>query len=217
VTTDAQSIATTWAMFGFPDITDGTTTMPGDTLKIAYYDGRAVLNENGTLSEWETLQFHFHAPSEHTVDGTQYDAELHNVFISMDGTNQLLVLGIFLESDGSADGELFDSLQIDDLGDEVEDISLNLMSAVWDRSRDKSAYHYVGSLTTPPCSEGVRFFIQENTKTITPAQLTTINSWWSNLSGFAGGNGNNRNTQPMNARDLYYVSDISVMASYDSS
>lgn len=96
-TSETITLDNYWIYFGFSPVTDSTVTMPGTTLKATYYDGRAILNEDGVLSEWETLQFHFHAPGEHTEDTITYDSEVHIVFQRMDGSGELLVLGRWLD------------------------------------------------------------------------------------------------------------------------
>ncbi len=65
-------------------------------------------------------------------------------------------------------------------------------------------YHYVGSLTNPPCSEVVQWFVINEPQPISQAQLTLFRSRFMDRQAFANGNGNNRNTQALNGRTVYY-------------
>lgn len=65
-------------------------------------------------------------------------------------------------------------------------------------------YHYDGSLTTPPCSEIVQWIVVDDPQPISAAQLKFFTDKWQNNPNFARGFGNNRATQPLNGRQIYY-------------
>eukprot|EP00666_Eupelagonemidae_sp_cell4sb_P015418 gene15418-19021_t len=61
---------------------------------------------------YEALQFHFHFPSEHTVDGVSYDGELHIVHrrVGTSGLDDLLVVGVMLDATDDVASPLLDKL-----------------------------------------------------------------------------------------------------------
>ena len=128
-------------------------------------------------TEWEVIQMHWHAPSEHTVDGSTYPAELHIVHQIRDENardGSLLVVGLFFDTDVSGKGgadEFLDKWDFENLGSgEVTlpvDFFLNEMPK-------RKFWHYEGSLTTPDCTEGVNWYVMENVNKIEQADLDVI-------------------------------------------
>ena len=124
----------------------------GHTIQVNYEPGSTI-----TLGhdEYELLQFHFHTPSEHQVEGHAFPMEGHLVHKNHDG--ELAVVGVFIEEGHS--NPFFESL-IGHLpahgGDEntVSSVHLNAKDLLPD---NQTVYTYSGSLTTPPCSEGVNW------------------------------------------------------------
>merc|ERR550534_1859449 len=109
--------------------------------------------------KFKLVQFHFHVPTEHTFDGKQETLEIHFVHAHMK-TGELAVMGFLFEADDnkSKENPIFDTLKkILPLkqDDERVNMSLNLN----DLEFGGRWCHYDGSLTTPPCSEGVRWFV----------------------------------------------------------
>ena len=156
-------------------------------------------NQVGYELEWapteqsftvDLLQFHFHAPSEHTLDGTSYDLELH--FVHSDrteiGTDKqtYAVIGIFFDTSAGNTENSFIK-QVLDKGQ----IDVNGLLNEVDFS---TAFVYKGSLTTPPCLEAVEFTIVPDIQPISSSQLEAFTSMWSGNATFAGGKGNNRKT-----------------------
>lgn len=68
----------------------------------------------------------------------------------------------------------------------------------------QSFYHYHGSFTTPPCTEGVKFLVMSEVQYITLADMETFNRFWGSNKDFAKGKGNNRVTLPLNDRKVYW-------------
>ncbi len=136
---------------------------------------------------FELMQFHFHAASEHTIDGESFPLEGHFVFKAKDG--RLAVVGVmYREGDSNRlAGEVLEALGDASEGEiEREDIAMML-------PRDKSYHHYLGSLTTPPLTENVEWYVLDTPVTLSRAQIAGFNARYSH---------NNRKVQPLNDRPL---------------
>jgi carbonic anhydrase len=151
-------------------------------------------------------QFHFHAPSEHTVDGTSYPAELHLVHRSQAG--EIAVVAIFVES-SSLPQPLID-LVIETAAGVGEEVPMEypesplelLLDLEPPRATEDDYYTYEGSLTTPPCTENVRWIVFEDIHVI---DLATVELFHDIVGGFPTYEGfadNNRPTQPLNGRKI---------------
>ncbi|MSP23595.1 MAG: carbonic anhydrase family protein [Myxococcales bacterium] len=135
-------------------------------------NGHTVLVENRannyiTIGDkrFELLQFHMHSPSEHTVQGKHSELEIHFVHKSADG--QLAVIGVMFDK-GEPNPvltELWAKLPktVSSEPAAVKSKPVDMASLI---SLAEGFWHYTGSLTTPPCSEGVLFFIQKKTLSI---------------------------------------------------
>lgn len=113
---------------------------------------------------YRLLQFHAHTPSEHTLNGTSYPMEVH--FVHQNDAGELAVVGVMVE-EGSANesyAAVTGALRQDQQSVTVQDLEALLPN-------DLSYYTYPGSLTTPPCTEGVRWIVLEKPITMSPDQL----------------------------------------------
>lgn len=100
-------------------------------------------------------QFHFHHPSEHTINGKHFPAEAHFVHQASDGS--LAVIAVLLEGGGK---NMVFSDSLSNVTDTVgEDVKLGNEDPRDLLPEDLSFYTYRGSLTTPPCSEIVDWVI----------------------------------------------------------
>lgn len=151
---------------------------PGSFLKIPERD----------LS-FELKQFHFHSPSEHTVDGKSFAMEIH--FVHSDTEGGLAVVGVLV--DEGEEHPVLNQLWAfmpESAGDtSQEPIGIeetNLLPPT------REYFSYSGSLTTPPCSEGVRWVVLKTPIQASAGQIATFKE----RMGFA----NNRPVQPVNAR-----------------
>jgi carbonic anhydrase len=136
-------------------------------------------------------QLHFHADSEHTINGQQFPAEMHLVHQADDG--KLAVISLLIEiGDSSVYNHIFD--KIPRLGEEVK-IDLSLESFI---PKNRSRYNYTGSLTTPPCSENVAWLVFKQHLFVPLKQLQKFKAYYSH---------NYRSTQKMYDRQIYFTND----------
>ncbi|WP_243060166.1 carbonic anhydrase [Nocardioides sp. SR21] len=125
----------------------------GHTVQTNLEDGGTMTRDGVTYT---LRQFHFHTPSEHVVGGAAYAAEVHLVHEGEDG--ELAVLGILVE-EGEADPVIEDVLAHapEEGADAVATAEpVDVTSLLPDGRR---TFRYDGSLTTPPCSEGVAWSV----------------------------------------------------------
>jgi carbonic anhydrase len=137
---------------------------------------------------FELLQFHIHAPSEHWVDGEQFMLEVH--FVHQNAGGQLAVVAV-LYNEGEDPVKL--AQYISHIPREVDQpVPFNVQLGELEISGvDKAYYRYNGSLTTPPCSEGVRWYVLKETLTLSTKRRDIFNQ----LIGDDA-----RGPQPINAR-----------------
>jgi carbonic anhydrase len=138
------------------------------------------------------MQFHFHAPSEEAIGGKRYAMDIHLVHQNTSG--QLAVLTVLIEQ-GKKDHPLFNQLWGSLPGaDETRIFDKKPYSAASLLPTDLSYWTFMGSLTTPPCSEGVRWLVLK-----TPIQLSK-----KQIARF-------RKLYPMNARPLQPLNQRAVL------
>jgi len=141
-------------------------------------------------------QYHFHAPSEHTINGEHAELEVH--FVHADGAGQLAVLGVLIE-EGSEDNPVFLSILEDQAptkaGEEkvFSDIKVDVGDYFPDSIEDDDYFMYDGSLTTPPASEGVRWFVCAKPVHLSRRQIDVLKSLYFH---------NNRPVQPVRTRTV---------------
>jgi carbonic anhydrase len=117
---------------------------------------------------YELLDFHFHTPAEHRMNGELAAMELHLVHQS--SASELAVVGILIDEGARNEplGMLFDNLQSlagtdQILGGQIDPAAL--------LPEDHSYYRYAGSRTTPPCQEGIDWFILQERIECSAAQI----------------------------------------------
>ena len=117
---------------------------------------------------FELVQFHFHRPSEERINGKQFDMVAHLVHKDIDG--RLAVVAVLLDR-GSAHPlvqSVWNNLPLEK-GDEVAARATLDMNALLPAER--SYFTYMGSLTTPPCSEGVLWMVMKTPMPVSPEQV----------------------------------------------
>lgn len=167
------------------------------------------MTEYGRTSEWQSKQFHFHQPSEHTINGENLDAEMHMVFKGTTYPDELAVVGLLFKADDDETPNPFlESLMLFELEPkrftEIDEIMVNPEELYFDLP-DTSKYTYIGSLTTPPCSESVTWFVYKEPARISQDQLEQLHRLLSKEKKET--DGNNRNVEPLGSRNLFLVED----------
>ncbi|KAF4137389.1 Eukaryotic-type carbonic anhydrase [Phytophthora infestans] len=150
-------------------------------------------------AQYDLLQFHVHAPSEHTLNGEPLDGEVHFVHSNADGS-ALLVVGVFMEIDPSGNTDPWLEAVIDGIDDVSSTkpamLDLTSYSALIKKSVGRGTfYNYPGSLTTPGCDEIVDWWVVEKPMIISAKDLTRIRE----NQGAIEMNYKNENSRPVQA------------------
>lgn len=159
----------------------------GHTVEAEYMPG-SQLSLNG--NRYTLRQFHFHSPSENTFNGKHFPMEAHLVHSDQDG--HLAVVAVMFNV-GAANPVLSQIWQQPLTSGEVSEMQ-NAVSAGGLLPAEQDYYRYNGSLTTPPCTEGVRWLVMKQPMTLSQQQLSSFQNM---LNG-----PNNRPVQPLNARQI---------------
>jgi len=159
----------------------------GHTIQVNYDSGSAVEVDG---IRYALIQFHFHVPSEHTVGGKPAAAELHLVHRS--ATGRLAVIGVLIEpgAENAALAPLWAHLPAK--AGPVQAVSARINAADL-LPAQRTTYRYDGSLTTPPCSEGVRWIVMTSPITLSQQQINSLTAIL---------HGNNRPVQPLDQRTV---------------
>jgi carbonic anhydrase len=161
----------------------------GHTIQVDVDQG-STLNVSGTV--YHLRQFHYHTPSEHTLDGRQFPLEMHFVHQSDDGRFAVVAA---LVQEGDKNPNLAEVLKHlpEQKGETARPagVVLNLGEALPEVVR---ATTYTGSLTTPPCTEGVTWLVLQGIHAT--ADLAQLNALAERLGD------NHRPVQPRNGRSF---------------
>ena len=160
----------------------------GHTIQVNYAPG-STITING--AKYELKQFHFHKPSEEKIDGKQSDMVAH--LVHKDANGKVAVVAVLLSK--GAENPLIATLWKNvpkEKGHEAE-VAAVTVDVNQLLPKDRGYYTFEGSLTTPPCSEGVRWFVLKSTTTVSAAEVSQFGKVYSM---------NARPTQPLNGREI---------------
>jgi carbonic anhydrase len=159
----------------------------GHTVQVNYDKG-SFMDVDG--QRYDVLQFHYHAPSEHHLNGKAFAAELHVVHKNAEG--KLAVVGILLQegAENAAYQAFLSNLPDHESKEAAKGAKINVAELL---PATHATFRYDGSLTTPPCTEGVRWFVMTTPVNLSHAQLAALEKVFK---------GNNRPVQPLNDRAL---------------
>ena len=126
-------------------------------------------------TRYELQEFHFHHPSEEAVKGKLTDMSVHLVHSSPDG--KLAVIAVRLVMDRGDPNAVMAMLwpHLPATAGKLETIT-DMVNPAGLLPGDRSYWTYTGSLTTPPCTEGVRWFVYQQPVSISNAQLNGFTS-----------------------------------------
>lgn len=121
---------------------------------------------------YDLSQFHFHAPSEHSIDKQIFPAELH--FVHHDKDGNLAVIGVFFKEGKS--NPAFSSLVSSVNESKQRRLELESEDLMFLLPENKEYFHYMGSLTTPPCTEGVNWYVLKHPVEASKEELLALDS-----------------------------------------
>ncbi len=158
----------------------------GHTIQVNYQPGSSLTINGHT---YELKQFHFHSPSENHINGKSYPMEAHLVHADKDGN--LAVIGVMFEegNENKALNAVWGEMPL--MAGSKNDLPFNV-SAVDILPTNQDYYRFNGSLTTPPCSEGVLWLVMKQPITASKKQIVQFNNIMQQPT--------NRPIQPTNAR-----------------
>ncbi|RKP05809.1 alpha carbonic anhydrase, partial [Thamnocephalis sphaerospora] len=130
----------------------------GHTIQ-ADLSAEATANNTVTFDgkRYSLTQFHIHTPSEHRLDERHFDGELH--FVSQSADGQLLVTGILLTAAPRGGTCLLNGIAAQVCGKSTTVPMFDLRALLQAVDNVQERWVYRGSLTTPPCTEGVRWVV----------------------------------------------------------
>lgn len=158
----------------------------GHALQLAFLDGNSFTLEG---EQFDLKQIHFHTPSENTVKGEHFPLEAHFVHANKEG--RLAVIGVFFKEGRANPALKLLTHKLPMQKGEKEKVS----GTIYPRNMMPhclSYYRVSGSLTTPPCSEGVIWLMLKQPIFASKEQIKQLNK--------AIGHDNNRPVQPLNSR-----------------
>lgn len=153
------------------------------------FDEGDYVNYKG--AKYELKQFHFHESSEHTIDGIRYPLEIHMVHVNTKG--EYLVFSVMAKEGVKSAPFVFLENYLPlkkgemKIIDKTFDLNLNF-------PKNKGYYNYEGSLTTPPCTQGVIWFVFKEPITLSLKQVNELRELMPTNSF--------RNEQPLNGREV---------------
>jgi carbonic anhydrase len=176
VKVDLEPIQFDYRPTGFAVVDNGHTVQvnfaPGNSIEVM---GR----------RYDLLQFHFHRPSEERIDGRQFDMSAH--LVHRDPEGRLAVVGVLLDR-GSAHPAVqtvWNNLPLEKGEEFAAQVLLDPSHLL---PADRRYFTYMGSLTTPPCSEGVLWMVMQQAVPVSPEQVAVFSRMY-----------------PMNARPIQSV------------
>jgi len=158
----------------------------GHTVQANFKEGNFLILDNAVF---QMKQVHFHAPSENQINGKSYPLEAH--FVHADSKGNLAVIAVMF-NEGKANVALESLwLQMPHEIDSPVDLKSRVLASEL-TPVNRTYYRFSGSLTTPPCSEGVRWLMMKTPLTASKAQIAMFEETVKHH--------NNRPIQPLNGR-----------------
>ena len=163
----------------------------GHTIEALYDEGSFITFAG---SRYQVKQFHFHVHSEHAIQKKHADMEMHIVHQSPAGHYAVVAVLFNITDKDNVDLQpIWNNLPTLHSTKRDGAIRVYLEKLL---PKSKAAYYYSGSLTTPPCSQNISWFVLKNPLTLSKSQLQIF----LHLIG-----PNARPTRPLNGRPLYNI------------
>jgi carbonic anhydrase len=137
----------------------------GHTIQVNYAPGSFITVDG---DRYELQQFHFHKPSEEAINGRHADMVAH--LVHKDAQGRLAVVAVLLKA-GTVNpmvATLWNNLPAKEAEAEPAGVQVNAADLL---PADPAYYTFAGSLTTPPCSEGVTWFVMKNPSTVSTGEI----------------------------------------------
>ena len=160
----------------------------GHAIQVNYDAGSSTVIDG---IRFELKQFHFHSPSENHINGKSFPLEAHLVHADKDGN--LAVVSVMFD-EGKANPAVAAAWSLMPKSAGGKNALPNKVAATGLLPANRDYYRYNGSLTTPPCTEGVRWIVLKKPMTVSKQQVEAFEK----TLGFA----NNRPVQALNARPI---------------
>lgn len=160
-------------------------------------EAKAIKDSNSLYinnNSYELIKMHFHTPSEHELNGNSYSMEGH--LVHENSEEDIAVIGFFVKEgkENNALENLWTKLPKKSSNQNtLLKATINLEQLLPDEIK---VYQYVGSLTTPPCTEGVQWFVLEKPIEMSKEQIQKFKNIFPQ---------NNRPVQPLNNRDIFKI------------
>ncbi|AFY94895.1 carbonic anhydrase [Chamaesiphon minutus] len=144
----------------------------GHSIQVNYNSGSTISIDG---EEYQLLQFHFHTPSEHKIAGKAAAMEVH--FVHRNAAGKLAVVGVMMNEgrENSIVSKVWQAIPPIGQTNKIDNITIDAAKLL---PNSKSYYSYIGSLTTPPCSEGVNWTILTTPITISSSQLQEFKKFY---------------------------------------
>lgn len=148
--------------------TAATVVDNGHTLQVGLAAGSSIVIDDHA---YDLVQFHVHTPSEHTIAGEKYPLEVHLVHKDKDG--KLAVVGVLYDTgaDSKALAAVWKKWPSKPNAEKKLDKAFDPTALL---PETRTVYRYEGSLTTPPCSEGVVWNVMRRTMTDSKGDLALV-------------------------------------------
>ncbi len=137
----------------------------GHTVQVNFESGSSLVVENRSF---ELKQFHFHKPSENTIEGISFPMEMHLVHADEHGALAVLAVLFMVGDNNTALESIWAEMPA--VTNEPEELSIRV-NAEHLLPSSREYYRFDGSLTTPPCSEGVLWLVLANQVSVSADQV----------------------------------------------
>jgi carbonic anhydrase len=162
----------------------------GHTLQVTNTTPAAI---NAAGDTWDLTELYFHSPSEHSINGKFADLEVQLAHVNRAGDIAMVSVLFKKGRENQALAPMFDSMpaELAEVATVIPEAAIDLWNLM---PREPSFFTYVGSLTTPRCTEGVRWFVLQPVGEVSEGQLQKLHA--------VSRSGNNRPVQPLGTRNV---------------